>query len=109
MKAERDMIVKGWDMCCSSMFDVNNKEKRQEAVIENSKKEFEVEGFVPEGEEEEKEVELDRGSDDEEKDALDIMKEIKQGERKGGRKRKQAKSFGFQINSQQIAMSEDSS
>ena len=42
------------------------------------------------------------------KDELDIMKERQFGARKGTRKRAAAQKFGFQLDSQRIAMTDDS-
>jgi hypothetical protein len=64
--------------------------------------------LVPEGEENEGESGSEQESD-EEKDVLDVMKATQFGERKGDRKRKQIKQIGsYMINSQQIAMTDDS-
>ena len=46
--------------------------------------------------------------EDEEKDELDIMKARQFGTRKSTRKRAAARKFGFLLNSQCIAMTEDS-
>jgi hypothetical protein len=50
----------------------------------------------------------DDESEDDEKDELDVMKTRVFGTRRSNRKRSAFASFGFQLNSQQIAMSEDS-
>jgi hypothetical protein len=44
-----------------------------------------------------------------ESDELDVMKERQYGSRKSDRKRAAPKNFGYQISSQQIELSEDSS
>jgi hypothetical protein len=54
------------------------------------------------------EEESDTEEEDDDKDELDVMKERAYGTRKSERKRTAPIAFGFQINSQQIAMSEDS-
>jgi hypothetical protein len=105
----RAYVKMGWHTCCVSLFNVLDAAKRAQAVEESARGEIEA-AFIP-VEEEEHEAE-DKPSEDEEdddKDELDVMKERQYGSRKSDRKRAAPKSFGYQIGSQQIALSEDSS
>lgn len=107
----RSYVKMGWHTCCVSLFDVLDATKRTQAVEESARGEIEAAAFIPA--EEEQETTDNESSDvdeeDEEKDELDVMKERQYGSRKSDRKRAAPKNFGFQISSQQIALSEDSS
>ena len=108
LKQGRQFIKVGWHTCCVSLFDVHDQVKRLQVVEEVAKDELDR-ALVPA--ESEKDGDQDSGSsedEDEDKDVLDVMKVRQFGTRKGQRKRAAAKAFGFQINSQQVAMSEDS-
>lgn len=90
-----------------SLFNVLDPVKRQQVVEEVALNKIDG-SLVPEGEEA-----GDAGSDsehesDDEKDVLDVMKQRQFGERKSDRKRKQPKLSGYFINSQQVAMTDDS-
>lgn len=107
----RPFVKMGWHTCCVSLFDVLDPAKRVQAVEESARGEIEAAAFIPAEEEQEVEAEdeLTDDEEDEEKDELDVMKERQYGSRKSDRKRAAPKNFGFQISSQQIALSEDSS
>ena len=103
----REYIKFGWHTCCVSLFNVLDPVKRQQVVEEVALNKIDG-SLVPEGEEA-----GDAGSDsehesDDEKDVLDVMKQRQFGERKSDRKRKQPKLSGYFINSQQVAMTDDS-
>ena len=107
MKEGSDLIKEGWKICCVSLFDVYNQQKRQEAVAESARGSLELKHVPKEDEpDNSNEVESESDDDQEKKDELDVMKERCFGERKSNRKRKQTKSFGFGVNPSQIDMCE---
>lgn len=99
----------GWHSCCVSLFNVYDAAKRVQVVEEAARGEIEAAAFIPAEEEQDADDEPSDDEEDEEKDELDVMKERQYGSRKSDRKRAAPKNFGFQICSQQIALSEDSS
>ncbi len=105
----RAYVKMGWHSCCVSLFNVLDATKRAQAVEEAARGEIEAAAFIPAEEEQEPEDEPSDDEEDEEKDELEVMKERQYGSRKSERKRAAPKNFGYQISSQQIALSEDSS
>ena len=103
LKERKDLILEGWSKCCTSLFNVNDPVRRIEAVAAVAKKELEL-AMLPDDEEQDA---ASPSSSDESEDELDVRKPRTFG-RQSSRKRKQAASFGFQLNSAAIAMSEDS-
>lgn len=104
----RDYVKMGWHTCCVSLFNVFDVNKRIQVVAEDARDEFEAATFIPAETEQDAEEESSGDEEDEEKDELDVMKERQYGSRKSERKRAAPSFFGYQISSQQIAMSEDS-
>ena len=101
--SERKLVIlDGWRKCCLELFDVADPEKRVQALAAVHKGELK-QGLVFEEDEEEKEQLTDSDSEDE----LDVSAARTFG-KQSTRKRKQASSFGYQFNSQNVAMSEDS-
>jgi hypothetical protein len=88
---------------------VHDAQKRGQVVEEVAKDELDR-AFVPEESEQDGDYQSSSSEEeeDEEKDELDVMKERQFGTRKSTRKRAAAQKFGFQLNSQQIVMTEDS-
>lgn len=108
LKEGRAFIKVGWHTCCLSLFDVHDQTKRLQAVEEVAKDELDR-ALVPlQSEQDGDYSSSDEEDEDEEKDELDIMKERQFGSRKSDRKRAVPKPFGYQLNSQQVALSEDS-
>lgn len=105
----RNFVKMGWHTCCVSMFNVFDAAKRSQAVEEAARGEFEAAAFIPAEEEQQADDVASSDDEDEEKDELDVMKERQYGSRRSDRKRAAPKNFGYQVNSQQIALSEDSS
>jgi hypothetical protein len=107
----RGYVKMGWHTCCVSLFNVLDASKRAQAVEESARGEIEAAAFIPVEEEQDSEADNDSSDDedDEDKDELDVMKERQYGSRKSDRKRAAQKNFGYQISSQHIALSEDSS
>jgi hypothetical protein len=101
----RAFIKVGWHTCCVALYNVHDQAKRLLVLEEVLKDELDR-SFVPA--ESEAADESSSSEEDEDKDVLDVMKERQFGARKGTRKRGAAKAFGFQVNSQQLALSEDS-
>ena len=116
LKDGEDYIKSGWYNCMVSLFNVHDVAKRIQAVEEVAK--AEVDGnFVPTRKngteaavEDTHAVQSDEsGSEsDGEGDELDVMKERQFGTRKSDRKRKESSTFGYQINSEQIAFTSSS-
>jgi len=106
----RNFVKTGWHTCCVSLFNVHDAAKRVQAVEEAARGEIEATAFIPTEEEMETEEQpSDDDEEDEEKDELDVMKERQYGSRKSERKRAAPENFGYQLSSQHIALSEDSS
>ena len=108
LKEGSTFIKFGWHTCCISLFDVHDLAKRVQVLEEVAKEELDR-AFVPEETEgENDDYSSSSEEEDEKKDELDIMKERQFGSRRGTRIRAAARKFGFQLNSQQIALTEDS-
>jgi hypothetical protein len=101
------LIKVGWHTCCVSLFNVHDDAKRVQVLEEVAKNELDR-AFVPEEEEKEENYSSSSSDEDDEKDVLDVMKERQYGVRRSTRQRAAAKNFGFQLNSQCIAMTDDS-
>jgi hypothetical protein len=109
LQAGRDFIKVGWHTCCVSLFNVHDNLKRLQVVEEVAKDELDR-AFVPEESEPDGDGYHSSSSEDEDekKDELDVMKERQYGTRKSTRKRAAAQNLGYMLNSQQIALTEDS-
>jgi hypothetical protein len=103
LKERRDLILSGWHRCCVQLYDVNDPQKRTEAVVEVAEGTLEL-AYLPDGEEQDEEE-----SDHEERsdDDLDTSKPRIFG-KQSMRERAPAKPFGYQLSTDQIAMTEDS-
>ena len=97
----KQLILDGWHRSCLSLFDVMDPERQVEALTAVHKKELD-QALVFEADEQEK----DEPSDSEE-DELDVCVPRVFG-KQSGRKRKQTSPYGYQLNSQAVAMTEDS-
>jgi DDE superfamily endonuclease len=102
----RAFIKVGWHTCCVALYNVHDQAKRLLVLEEVLKDELDR-AFVP-AESEAAEESSSSEEEDEGKDVLDVMKERQFGTRKGARKRAAPKPFGYALNSQQLALSEDS-
>lgn len=110
MREGSALIKVGWHTCCLSLFNVHDVAKRVQVLEEVAKNELDR-AFVPEETEQDGNLSSssdDDDDDDDEKDVLDVMKARQYGSRKSTRKRAAAQKFGFQLNSQCIAMTDDS-
>jgi hypothetical protein len=105
LRLGREFIKVGWHTCCISLFNVHDPVKRLQVVEEVAKDELDRALVPVDGEDEDHDS---SSSEDEDKDVLDIMKIRQFGTRKGQRKRAAVKAFGYQVSSQQVAMSGDS-
>jgi hypothetical protein len=101
----RAFIKVGWHTCCISLYNVHDQAKRLLVLEEVLKDELDR-AFVPP--ESESADESSSSEEDEDKDVLDVMKERQFGARQSTRKRSAPKPFGYALNSQQIALSDDS-
>ena len=106
LKDRKQLILDGWHKCCTSLFNVMDPMKRTEAVSAVARRELE-QAHVPD-EEEGYEEESDSEEMEEDEDELDVSKERTFGERKSDRARTQAATYGFQLDSSAIALTEDS-
>lgn len=107
LQNRKDVVAQGWYSCCTALYDVHDPLKRAAALAEVARRELD-DVFVPDAEEAVGgDAESEHESDDE-KDELDTSQAVTQGERRSARERTQARPAGFMINSQQIAMTEDS-
>jgi hypothetical protein len=110
LAAERLLILKGWQICLISLYDVNNSEERTKAMAAAIRQEIPAGDAVPDGREEE-EPELDEDgfiaeeSEDEEKTETQIMKERVFGERKSSRHSAPPQRMGYMLNSSQLKLS----
>jgi hypothetical protein len=112
-------ILQGWGKCVTSLYDAHDPLKRMDAMREVALQELDP-AVEPEGDELEEEdleeeeedvpVDMDIQTSDEEKDVLDVSRPIAEPTRRGTRERKQpaAAAGSYLINSQQIALTEDS-
>lgn len=104
LKERRDLILCGWHKCCTKLYDINDPQKRTDALAQVAEGTLDL-AYLPDGVEQDAEEESDHeeGSDDE----LDVSKPRTFG-KQSMRERTQAKSFGYQVSTSQIAMTEDS-
>jgi hypothetical protein len=105
LKERKQLILDGWHKCCTSLFNVMDPAKRIEAVAAVARQELQH-ACVPD--EEEEDVGHSDVEEEEQDEELDVRQEREFGERKSSRRRTQATTFGFQLDSSAIALSEDS-
>jgi hypothetical protein len=126
LQQRRDLILWGWGKCCTSLYNVHDREKRIAAMAEAASQKLDVKHIpdMDEIEADESELsdldesdsdselepeEMDVASTDENKDELDVSTLTPVSTRKSTRKRKAYAPSGYMINSQQLAISGDSS
>ena len=102
LEEETELIINGWTKCCISLFNLNDPNKRIEAMAAVAKRELDH-ALLPE----EVEEEAAEQSSEESEDELNISQPRAFG-KQSGRVRKQAASHGYMLSSSAIAMSEDS-
>jgi hypothetical protein len=115
LQQRKDIIAEGWYKCVVSLYDVHDPNKRVEAMREVSEQaldpvpEPEGEEFAADEEEQDEDEEV-ACSTDEERDVLDLTLPVAQGSRRSTRARNSpaAAAGSYLINSQQIALTEDS-
>lgn len=110
LKERRELITDAWQKCCVSLYNVMDPAKRIEAVHAVARRELEH-THVPEQQEsdvESDEDELESDSENDDQDELDITQPTQFGSRRGQRPRTPAATFGYQLDSSAIAMTEDS-
>ena len=98
MKSKPGFILNAWESLFS-LFNPFSKENRDEAFREHAKDRWRLETKYDKAEDEEEENAYESESDDEEKDELDVMQEIRIGTRRSGRIRKQRENPQRQITS----------
>jgi hypothetical protein len=116
LQQRKDIIAAGWYSCCTSLYDVNSRDKRVAALSAVAQRLLD-DNYVPDGEEDvmESDGESDSEVEDEEGalsdgsgEELDLAAPLPANVRRSERKRKQASSKGYMFNSQNIALTEDS-
>ena len=108
LKERKELILKGWEKCCTSLFNVHDRTKRLEALLAVADKKLEL-AYVPDEEEQpEQYVDEDEEDSEKESDDLDLSLAINFGERRSTRVRKPAARLGYCIDSSQVMMTEDS-
>ena len=116
LSADKTFVAQGWYRSCTSLYDVNDPEKRRQALAAVARGELDAHA-VPEGAEpdpgesaasdSESDSESDHESNDEE-DELDTSQIVREGTRRSTRAKTPVRRSGYMLNSQQIAMTEDS-
>jgi len=116
LKERRDLITGAWHKCCVSLYNIMDPAKRIEAVAAVARQELEH-THLPADDEQEQQDSSDSGEDDSEADAsseqdeeeeLDVSQPRHFGSRSSQRQRTQAATFGYQLDSSAIALTEDS-
>jgi len=114
LKERRELITDAWQRCCVLLYNVMDPAKRIEAVAAVARQELEH-THVPDQEEEAKqdadsEDDDDSGDDSnaDSQDELDVTQPTQFGSRRSQRQRAPAATFGYQLDSSAIAMTEDS-
>lgn len=118
LKERKDLILKGWSDACTSLFNVQDPEKRIQALAAVAKSELD-QTHVPDEEEQDAEEENERESENDsdassldssssESDELDLAKPRTFGARRSMRARKPPEQHGYQLDSSAITMSEES-
>jgi hypothetical protein len=103
LSERKPLVLEGWRSCCLSLFDVMDPEKQTEALAAVHKQQLDHAHIF----EEEEQNASDHDSDSD-SDVLDISAPRSFGQRKSTRESKPAAAFGYQLNSQRVAMTEDS-
>jgi hypothetical protein len=106
LKERKDLIIAGWYMCCTSLYDVNDPQKRTDALTAVVENKLEM-AYLPDENEQDADDSDESEHEDNSDDELDITKPRVFGSQ-GTRNRMPAKQFGYQIASSAIAMTEDS-
>ena len=114
----RELIKKGWDKCCVSLFNVHDSNLRQQVTEAACKQELDPNHVPEESEgddeddedssESEEELDLPDVNENDEKDLLDLMKARVEGTRRSTRKRTQTQVGSYMINTSQLAFSGES-
>jgi hypothetical protein len=105
LQERKALILSGWKKCCTSLYDVHDREKRIDALSMAVDQKLDL-THIPEEEEQDEDAESDHEEDSSE-DELDITKPRAFGIQ-GKRLRAPSKQFGYQIASSAITMTDDS-
>jgi hypothetical protein len=111
---QKQFITFAWHMCCASFYNVNDPQKRLEAVEEVALEKLERLHIPATDEVESQEFDSDsEGESDheegEEQDELDVMTQRIFGTRRSERSSRTPQLFGYQLNSSQIDFAASSS
>lgn len=111
LQQRKSVIADGWYRCCLALYDVHDPSKRVAALAAVAKRQLD-DVFVPEDEEEpdESEVEESDHTSDDEGDELNLELPLPENTRRSGRERKppQPHPGSYMLNSDRIALTEDS-
>ena len=114
LKGRKELVLRGWEKCCTSLYNVNDPAKRHEAVVAVAKQELEH-SFVPLEEEGADQYVESNGSDsdgeedpEDPEDELDISMAINFGERRSTRVKQPVQRMGYFINSGAVVQTSDS-
>jgi hypothetical protein len=115
LQQRKDVIANGWYSCCVSLYDVNSRDKRVAALSAVAQRLLD-DNFVPDSEEDALPMESESDSEIADHEVLsdgsgvelDLAIPVPESVRRSQRKRKQASSSGYTLNSQSILMTEDS-
>lgn len=115
LQQRKVIIADGWYRCCTALYDVHDRDKRVAALSEVAQSILDVRHVPeeqegdPEGSDAESSAQESDHESDEEGDELDVALPIVQGQRRSTRQRRPtASGSSYQLNSQQIVMTEDS-
>jgi hypothetical protein len=111
LAVERVLIQRAWHQCVVQFYDVHDEAKRAAAVQEAVQRNLDASGSVPdvaESDDEEDAEFFEEESDDEDKPAVQIMKERVYGERRSSRARAEPQRLGYTVRSDQLQIVPDS-
>ena len=111
LAVERVLIQRAWHQCVVQYYDVHDEAKRAAAVQEAVQRSLDASGSVPdetEPDDEEDAEFFEEESDDEDKPAVQIMKERVYGERRSVRARAEPQRLGYTVRSDQLQIVPDS-
>jgi hypothetical protein len=114
LQQHKDIIAHGWYRCCTSIYDVNSRDKRIAALTDVAKKILD-DKLVPEADDDDVDVDSDSDTDEVELsdgsgDELDLTAPVPSGRRSTRRRNPPPAAPGsYMVNTQAIVMTEDSS
>jgi hypothetical protein len=107
LKENKELILKGWQKCCTSLFNINDPAKRNEALIAAASNQLEA-AFIPNEEELPEQYVESEGEESESEDELDLTQAITFGERKSTRAKKQIQRLGYFVDPTAVMQTDES-